>query len=122
MAVQTFSGPLAWHSRRMNVIAKSHLHKARSRARTFPFFFIFITTLNFDKMRAKWRKKRVRRLKRKRRKTRARSKHLTTTRSMVLDTSHNIRIMTIIRFSSTVWDYHSSLAFDGLEFLEAGTS
>ncbi|PMD43312.1 hypothetical protein L207DRAFT_293375 [Hyaloscypha variabilis F] len=35
-------------------------------------------------MRAKWRKKRVRRLKRKRRKTRARSKQLTTTRSRSL--------------------------------------
>ncbi|RYO39793.1 hypothetical protein AA0113_g11137 [Alternaria arborescens] len=46
-------------------------------ARLLPLFYTHDTHLDSnpaDKMRAKWRKKRVRRLKRKRRKTRARSK------------------------------------------------
>ncbi|KAE9374432.1 hypothetical protein N431DRAFT_215428 [Stipitochalara longipes BDJ] len=65
-------------------------------------------------MRAKWRKKRVRRLKRKRRKTRARaSKRLTTTRSrslLPLELYHHDNItseFTPFQITRTVWDYHT---------------
>ncbi|KAL2068108.1 hypothetical protein VTL71DRAFT_16206 [Oculimacula yallundae] len=88
-------------------------------------------------MRAKWRKKRVRRLKRKRRKTRARSKQLATSRSQspYLASKHHDNVtsaftpspaststpLSTLQITRTVWDYHSvqwQLGCSGIEQLD----